>query len=596
MLHDNFPSTPTKVVGNDYKADASLGFKQEVADAFESYSAHGVDLGSADFQKIIQTPSARAEFLDTVLESMTTSPIFTSADATSSPFYNNYADRLRSLEENSMDRVAVESAVLGYAPIVAYNPFFLKKQWIATVFKDVLMTEIPASPVINYAVEKRFLKALDGTEYPIPDVYYNDEIMRELIGHATGAPFKAVWIDVNDMKNLDLIDPQYIEGVVKDDPAVELTQDLVIAKVKVTDTAGTVHEIPVRIATDVTTHNFVKGDIKYDVVDANGDVTETIEDKLIGSVDFVTGHITLVAVMNKVTAVQLSGKIANRWNERALGTERRVEQIQFVMPESGPRLDAAITIEDAADALVLQKIDVVADNVDVMGRTLAEFEDFEIRDFLNQSFEREKNAGAMAKGFLNEDSLIVEGAFDALPYETYTRNISDWMRDSREFFERIIGGLKKKLKTPDVVIVCIAHPNTVRFLQDGINWVFTDDTQISGTKISYQFGIYTTAQDRVHVITSMYVTEDEGLRFVVIPMTKELITYKHFKYNTVIDRNYRNPLHQLVPNIMVTHRTLTAEVLPVQGKMTITGRDMFSPTTLKRAGAGTGGAGDAGNP
>lgn len=106
-------------------------------------------------------------------------------------------------------------------------------------------------------------------------------------------------------------------------------------------------------------------------------------------------------------------------------------------------------------------------------------------------------------------------------------------------------------------------------------------------KISYNFGVYTSAQDRVHVITSMYMEEDEGLRFIVIPLTKELATFKHYKYNAVIDRNYRNPVYTLTPNIMVTHRTLTFEVLPVQGIMKITGRDLHSPDTLKRAGSGT---------
>jgi hypothetical protein len=102
-------------------------------------------------------------------------------------------------------------------------------------------------------------------------------------------------------------------------------------------------------------------------------------------------------------------------------------------------------------------------------------------------------------------------------------------------------------------------------------------------KINYNFGVYTTAQDRVHVITSQYMKPDDGLKFVLIPLTTELITFKHYKYNVIIDRNYRNPLYALTPNILCTHRTLTFEVLPVQGKMTITGRDLFSPETLKRA-------------
>ena len=69
----------------------------------------------------------------------------------------------------------------------------------------------------------------------------------------------------------------------------------------------------------------------------------------------------------------------------------------------------------------------------------------------------------------------------------------------------------------------------------------------------------------------------------------------------MIDRNYRDPVHPLTPNVMVTQRTLTVEVLPVQGRMTIAGREAYSPITLKRvlpgdvAGAVLGAAGsDAG--
>jgi len=570
----------SKVVGNDYRSDESLGFKDEVKHIFESYTAQGVNL-ARDLDDVIFSPTAREELVSNVLESLTSSPIFTSDECTRSPFYNNYAARAEQLLENSLTAVATESAMLGYAPIVSYNPFFLKKQWVACVFKDVLMTEVPASPVINLAFEKRYLRSLSGKEYPIPECNYDDEIMKELMSEATGISIKEDPIPITSFKPaLNILTPTYFPGIVEGDVSQELTADLHICKVILTGD----YEVPCMIKTDITTHNFVKGEIKYDVKDADGNVTETIEDEIIGNVNFKDGKVFLTCANDKVESVVLRGKLANRFNNRSLDVVRRVEQLQYVMPESGARLNSAVTVEDAADALVLQKIDVIADNIDIMGRTLADLEDFEIRNFLNNSFEAQKNAGVGPHGY---EQLIVEGGFDALPYDTYTRNISEWMKDSREYFERILAGLKIKLKTNDAIIVAVCHPNLIRFLQDGINWVFTDDTQISGMKISYNFGIYTSAQDRVHILTSLYMKEDDGIKFVVIPLTNELITFKHYKYNTIIDRNYRNPLYTLTPNIMCTHRTLTFEVLPVQGKMTITGRDMFSPSTLKRATAET---------
>jgi hypothetical protein len=561
------------VVGNNYVSDQSRGFKDEVKHVFESYASQGVELANSMLD-VISSPTAKSEFMQTVLESITNSTLFSNENCVKSPFYNNYADRVEQLLENSLNAIAVESALIGYAPIVAYNPFFLKKQWVSCVFKDVLMTEVPSSPVINLAFEKRYLRTLDGTEYEIPNVFYDNAVMATLAAEATGISIKETAIAIGTFKPyVTLLHSDYFTGVINGDPSQELTADLHIWKVRITDGSNP-HEVPCNIKADITTHNLTNGYVKYTA--GNGTVHD---DTLVGNIDFRTGKMTIMSTTDKVTHVFLRGKLANRFNARSLDVVRRVEPLQYVMPESGPRLNTAVTVEDAADALVLQKIDVIADNVDIMGRTLADIEDFEIRQFLKNSYDVQAAAGTGPHGY---ETLIVSGEFNALPYDTYSRNISDWMKDSREYFERILSGLKTKLKTTDAIIVAVAHPNLIRFLQNGINWVFTEDTQISGMKLSYNFGIFTSAQDRVHVITSLYMTEEDGIKFLVIPLTPELVTYKHYKYNTIIDRNYRNPLYTLTPNIMVTHRTLTFEVLPVQGKLLITGRDLTSPTTLAR--------------
>lgn len=574
------------VIGNDYSVDESLGYKEEVKGILESYQGQGVNLVT-DFMKVVSSPHTKEEFINSVCESLTTSSIFTDPAIANEAFYNNYTERVHQLIDNSIHDIVKESAMLGYAPIVAYNPFFLKKQWISCIFKDVLMTEVPQSPVINLAFEKRYLKTLDGKEYPIPEVNYDDETMAMLVNESTGLSIKSDPIPITDFKPAKcILDPNYIPGLVTGDVTAELTADFHISKVIMEDSTNIEHEIPCNIKVDITTHNFTKGEVKFDVMDTDGvTVKETLEDRIIGNVDFKTGKVVIMSENDKITKVVLCGKTANRWNNRSLDVVRRVEQIQHVMPESGPRLNSAITIEDAADALALQKVDIIADNVDVMGRTLADFEDFEIRAFLNKSYDAQEAAGVGPHGY---EKLTISGGFNAIPYEQYGGgNISSWMTDAREYFERIIEGLKDKLKTEQAIITVVAHPSLVRFLQNGINWVFTDDTQISGMKITYNFGILTTAQDRVHVVTTRYMSADAGLKFVVIPTTTELVTFKHYKYNCVIDRNYRNPLYTLTPNIMCTHRTLTFEVLPVQGKMTIEGRDLFSPDTLKRAGAPT---------
>lgn len=574
----------TEVIGKIQYSDGDVGFKSEVKGVFESYNAQGVNLIN-DLPSVIANPSAKQAFIGTATESMSDSVLMTNPIASKDAFYGSYVNCVEQLLENTLDSIATESIMTGYAPIVAYNPFFLKKQWIDCVFKDVLMTEVPKTPVINIGFERRYAKDAEGNEYPLPEALYDDEITKKLLNEATGLNIKEDPIDIAALKGLCLIDPTYIPGVVAGDHTVELTPGLTVVSAIVTDSNAQTHKIAMNMTVDITTHNFVNGKVKYNVIDdSDGSVKETLEDELVGRVDFKKGTVTLMSTSGVVTQVVLRGKTANRFNQRSLSVERRVEHIQKVMPESGPRLNTAVTIEDAADALALQNIDVIADNINVMGATLANFEDAEINMFLKESFQAQKDglANFVAYDELKDNIMIAETEFDTLAYDTFAGRLTDWMKDSREWFERTIAALKTKLRSSNVMIVAVAHPNLVRFLQDGINWVFSDDTQISGVKLSYQFGIYTSAQDRVHVVTTMRMSEDDGIRFVVIPLTNELITYKHYKYNVMIDRNYRNPTYQLVPNILATQRTLTFEILPVQGVMTIKNRDMHSPTTLKR--------------
>ena len=585
----------TKVVGNVMASDENMGFKSDIVHAFEEYALEGVNLAT-DLYTILTSPAKAQQFNDVVLESVVSSEGLTNADASSDPFYGNYADRLSQLMTNSNNDIVRESVMTGYSPIVSYAPFFLKKQWIACVWKDVLMTEVPNNPIINYQFQKRYIKDMDGNRYEIPDVYYDQETMKKLLSEATGVALKENLQISLPMNHINLVDPTrnadpsitYLEdGFVTRDLSNALTQDIAIIAVTLKDSKSKEHEVPTNIRIDITTHNFVKGKVSYVVKDEHGEPTETLEDEIIGNVDFDESAITVMAVHGKATKIRLRGKTANRFNHRSLDVERRVEQLQYVMPESGPRLNSAVTIEEAADAIALGNIDMFADNADTMGNVLAYMEDLEIKSFMDTSYQAQADAAAAGlKGPHNFpqdnhfDSLIVEGRFNTLPFGGYGSNVTSWMQDSKEYFERVLEQLKYKLQTSQCIVNCVCHPSLVRYLKADVRWVFTGETNVSGMKLQYEFGITTVAGDRVHIITSRYMDPNEGIRFVVIPTTSDLITFKHLKYAVTVDRGYRHPLEPLVPNMMATQRTLTFEVIPVQGKLFIDGREMSSPQNV----------------
>lgn len=587
-------STKTKVVGNVGESDGSYGFKSEIVNTFEQYAAEGVNIAT-DLPTILATPSTAQQFVDVVTESVSSSPSLSKEGASDDPFYSNYAERLAQLAENSNREIVRESVMTGYAPIVAYAPFFLKKQWISCVWKDVLLTEVPNNPVINYQFQKRYIKDMAGNRYEIPDIYYNKAAMQKLLAESTGVALKEDPIPLTVTRNLNLVDTSknadptvtYLEdGFVTRDLANALNPDMYICGVVVTDANGTTHALPAQIMLDITTHNFMNGHIKYEVKDANGNVTETIEDTLIGNVDFDKSTITVMSTKgtatSAVTAIKLRGKTSNRFNHRSLDVERRVERIERIMPESGPRLNSAVTIEEAADALAIGNIDMFADNCDMMGNALANLEDIEIKSFMDNSYDAQKAADAAGivdnNGYTN---LIVEGRFNTIPFGGYGQNITNWMQDAKEYFERILEKLKYKLNTSQCLVTCVCHPSLIRFIKNDVRWVFTNETNIAGLKLQYDFGVTTSnGGDRVHFVTSRYMSPEEGIRLVLIPTTTELITYKHLKYSVTVDRGYRNPLEPLVPNIMATQRTLTFEIIPVQGKMMIDGREMESPANV----------------
>ena len=568
------------IIGNTIKADRSYGFKQEVENSLENYSREGTN-AACDMFAILTSPTKKSDFIGSLMESVIENPDLSKDFAVDDPFYSTYSERLEQLIDNSAKQMVRESVITGYAPIVSYTPYLIKKQWVSCVWKDVFMAEVSDSPILNYEFEKRYIKDREGNLYPMPDVFYDTETMNSLYSKATGTPLKEDPIAL-PIKKLNLIDPTkntdtsttYIaDGFTLRDPMNTLTPDLKIFKVIMEDSEHKTHEVLTNVYIDIPTHSFVNGKISYAVKDEDGNVKETLTDELVGNVNFDTGEITVIAVNDTIKKICLKGKTANRFNHNSLDVVRKTEKLQFLVPESGPRLNTPITVEEAADAIALAKIDMFADNVDMMGTVLANFQDNEIRSFAEASFAAQKQQPAKIDAI---DLTVVESGFNTIPHGHYTSTVRDYIADAKEYFERAVEKMKYKLQTDQAVIMCVCHPTLVRYIKGDIKWVFSDQTDISGIKISYKMGIaISDGGDRIHVITSSYMKDSEGIRMFLIPTTTELITFKHIMHSIIVDRGYRSPVEPLVPNVMSTQRTLTFEVLPVQGVFTIDGRELY---------------------
>ena len=569
------------LVGTASPMSANQQFKDDIASIYDSYANEGVNVFDS-LGTIAQDKNLRQAFVDMAVESVENSEAFHTGDASSDPFYSTYTDRLKQLEDNSLLQMARESVMTGYAPIQSYAPFLIKRQWVSCVWKDALMADVAKSPIVKLQMEQRWVKDGSGNRYQIPDVYYKKDLMKHLLSDATGIALKEDLKITLPLQNECLISAEnsskyYSEPLEVRDAAEVLTHDYTIYKVVFVDKASKEHEVYTDIKLDVATGALINGEVTCTVFNDDGSIKETLKDVIVGNVDCRTGCVSAYATHGNVKFIYHKGKAAGRFNHRSLSVERTIKPLTFYMPESGPRLNAAVTVEEAQDAIACGNIDLYADNTDMMGDVLANLQDIDIKMFVDDSFERNKNAKSGPLGY--DECFIEEGSFSAVPIQNFGITIDAWMNQAKEYFERLLSNLKFKLKTQNAIVCAVCHPKLVRYLKSDVRWIFNDETGVSGLKLNYNVGVTNVDGDRVHIITSMYKAPEEGVRLIVIPTTTECVTFKHLMYSVIVDRGYRNPVESLVPNVMSTQRTMTFEVTPVQGDFLITGTDAHAPTT-----------------
>lgn len=570
------------LVGAASPMSANQQFKDDIATIFDSYANEGINVCDS-LGTIAQDRNLRQAFIDMATESVENDNALHSGDAASDPFYSTYADRLKQLEDNSLLQMARESVMTGYAPIQSYAPFLIKRQWVSCVWKDVLMADVAKSPIVKLQMEQRWVKDMKGNRYQIPDVYYKKDLMKKLLTDASGIALKEdkkIELPIATNGVLELVknsSEYYNEAIEVRDAAEVLTHDYTIYKVEFEDSAAAKHEVYCDIKMDVATGALINGNVTCTVLNEDGSVKEVLEDTLVGNVDCRAGTVSVFSTKGKIKAFWHRGKAAGRFNHRGLSVERTIKPLTFYMPESGPRLNAAVTVEEAQDAIACGNIDLYADNTDMMGDVLANLQDIDIKMYVDDSFDRNKKSTTGPLGY--EENFIEEGSFSAVPIQNFGITIDAWMNQAKEYFERLLANLKYKLKTQNAVVCAVCHPKLVRYLKSDVRWIFNDETGVSGLKLNYNVGVTNVDGDRVHIITSIYKAPEEGVRLIVIPTTNECVTFKHLMYSVIVDRGYRNPLEPLVPNVMSTQRTLTFEVTPVQGDFLITGTEAHAPTS-----------------
>jgi hypothetical protein len=557
----NGESEATNVVGS-FITDKNADFKDGVKSMLESFrGAYSVDAIN-DLGKILKVDNLKEDYKERLIGDVLQESSFMDDE-----YLQTHPDKLEQIFENSALEIVQESSIGQLAPIVGLSLPILKKNYLENHAKDIVMTEVPSKPIVKVAFERKFLKDKKGEKHYIPDIFYNDSY-KEVVDKTKGKPIASEFF-ATPVQDLNLLQKSGGTMETRD----SLSYDIHIAAVKMqvaTDEIVTVNALFVQ--PDMANNGGFNHRVKAQAADGT-----VVEDILVGQVEFYNGTVSVASTAGRIKEVQFGGHLSNENNLETVELDREREVREWKIPD-GQRINTGLTIEKLKDYKALFNIDVTTEVIADISTVLTQFEDSGILDFLDTSLNNWRDKTDLPFGY--KDGFVETYQFSATPPTQVVIPTSQWINSELKYtLNRQVDSLKEKLKTTDIMFVIYGNPANITLIQDDVKWVIDEDTKIGGIQLDYRFGVMTANKNRIHVVSSMKVSRDKGIRIAAFPLSKEVITFKHYKYSLNIENIYRNPFTPLTPNVMGTARHLTTEVLPVQGELKLINNDFGRQTS-----------------
>ena len=525
-------NTTTRGVGS-FVVEADREFKDNLVASLENFSQKYQVNPIYKLTDILTTDMLFESYKEEMFSDVLDGTLESSFGYYDSEETNNYmslhADKLEQLIENTREELALEASSIGQlSPIVALTLPILKKEYLEMNFKEVLQTVVADKPVINIAYERKFLKDVQGNKYYIPDIFY-DNSYKEITRKSIGKEISSKWYP--ETGNLPFQDLDMLaESGGSLERRDQLSYDFRVAAIKVdvpTDDSTEEVIVPVDCKPDMANQAF---NYTIEVTDAKTNPGK-VKCAIYGSFDPYSGKVSIAGV--NIKQVQFAGHLSNSNNTEIVELDRERKNIQYTISEK-ERFNTGITIERIRDEKALANIDTTVELVSDMTEVCAQTKDSNIKEFLEESFQRTlaaKDFHPMGYNIKFADSI----EFDMQKAKDYMVPESEWRSPQlRMYFGRVIGQMKQQLRDTRVMFVVSGNPYVIeRFFEtdDKCRWVIDNNTKIGGVKFDYKFGVTTIDGTRIHIIATMKETIEKGLRIVAYPLTETVLTYRQYDYS-----------------------------------------------------------------
>jgi len=542
-------------------------------------AANSVDV-MLDTQSMVKNSAKIGKYKDLLLGQLKTESEEMASDPSSYGTHACLYEQVSDMFDNAVSELLTESAAVGsLLPIKALDFPVLIKQQLQLATKDIMQTEVTKSPIVKKHIEQTYVKdPKSGKRWKYPQCFFNGEF-KEIYDAGLG-------MKINPTKvALPIFEYSIVENLTEGNEFDQFTYDLKIERAFVGDTEILI-DPAMRI--NLSDNTWLGGRINKTVKDTNGNDL-VVDDLISGIVDWEKGTVTLTSATGQITDIVFSGRLSNTRNNRTVQFEYEREEREWKIAD-GFKVDAPYTLEELQDHKALMDIDLYKKTYNNIAELLTQEEDSQVLAWLDEEFEKYKG---LELDPLQWNSFVKTKPFDFDSTGITTALPCEYIEKMFKFaIEGLMIDLAVTAKMEDLTFVIYGNPRYIRFLDSTVKWVVRPGSTSNGVKLNYGYGIMTTANFKVQVVSTMkcnvqYDSEAQqhyGLRIIPFPLSKEQFTFKHYKYTTNIltsnDSAYHANVNQGYPAgsmtyVVGTSRYTNASVQGIQAQVPIINAEQY---------------------
>lgn len=583
---ENFQETAT--VGGFNNGRSKNTFDSIFTETYNLMASKGVDV-MHDINDLLKNKAKLDAFKSSLLSELYTENKDMNGDVERYGTAVNYYDQISDMFDNCVEDLVKESTRVGnLLPIKAIDFPILVKQQLKLATKDIMQTEVTKTPIVKKHIEQTYIVSNNdkSKRWKYPQCFFTDDF-KEIFDEGKGLPIKSD----------DVTLPQFNYNIVENLSDGDAKKDNITFDLRIVEATATVdaqeYVIPLNPAMriNMSDNTWLGGAINVTLPKKGGSGSETVEikDHIMGTVDFTTNTVSLSCANGKITKVKFAGYLSNERNERHISFDYAREEREWKI-EDGTRVNVPYSLEELEDTKALMQIDLYQKTYNNLSDYMAQMEDSQILSWLDDMFEQYKGIEVPAAEMLDWAGWTYETAFDFDTTSITTALPCEYIEKMLKFkIDGVITDIADNAKMEDMTFVVYGNPRLIRFLDSVVNWVTRPGSTRNGVKLDYGYGIMTSGDVKVQVVSTKKVNAKyddtdqvfDGLRIIPFPLSSEQFTFKHFKYTTHIltaqNSAYRAPdlPGGSMTNLMGVSRYTNSAIQGIQGKVYLQNAEQY---------------------